>query len=97
MQEVVNQLPEGPKKDEIVKHLAYYKDAEKMLEAKLNLLAPQKQESSEPHAKVMYGDRVCEIATKIQQKYIDNAAYWASIDPSEMNLFESITKLAQDL
>ena len=42
MQEVVNQLPDGPKKDEIAKHLAYYKDAEKMLEAKLNLLAPQK-------------------------------------------------------
>lgn len=45
----------------------------------------------------MFGDRIAEIATKIQLKYIENAAYWANINPTEMNLYESITKLAQDL
>lgn len=90
---LMESLPPGNKREEVLRTLAKYEEGISLLDSKMKELKKEDEELMQPVENPKYGDKILELAVTIREKYFDNTAFWAEVEQNNPKMFKWINKL----
>lgn len=97
---LMESLPPGNKREEVLRTLTKYEEGITLLDSKMKEFKKDDEDLVQPADNPKYGDKISELALTIREKYFDNTAFWADVEKTHPQMFKwihKLTKVAKDL